>query len=202
MAKILILYYSRFGSTQQMAELIAEGAERANSETMLRTVPAISATTEATEQHIPATGAMYCSEQDLIDCDALILGSPTRFGNMAAPMKYFLDGTGSLWMQGALVDKPGAVFTSASSMHGGHETTLLTMMMPLLHHGMVIAGIPYTEPALGETETGGTPYGVSHYAGNQSDNPLSEHEILLCRALGQRVAQWATASQVIRKNQP
>lgn len=189
MSQILVLYYSRFGATRQMAELIADGVEQAGSDAVLRTVPPVSAVSEATEPNIPDTGAIYCSEQDLIDCDGLILGSPTRFGNMAAPMKYFLDSTGGIWMNGQLIDKPAGVFTSTSSMHGGQETTLITMMIPLLHQGMLIAGLPYTEEALGETTTGGTPYGVSHYAGSKSDNPLSDHEKQLCRALGNRVAR-------------
>ncbi len=197
MSKILVLYYSRFGATQQMAELIAEGAEQAGAEAVIRTVPAISTTTEATEPSIPESGALYCSEDDLANCNGLVLGSPTRFGNMAAPLKYFLDGTGGAWMSGQLVGKPAAVFTSASSMHGGHESTLLTMMMPLLHHGMLITGIPYTEPNLNETTTGGTPYGASHYAGSKSDKPLSNNEKMICKSLGSRVAQ---ISQSLAKN--
>ena len=197
MSKILVLYYSRFGATQQMAELIAEGAEQAGAEAVIRTVPAISTTTEATEPSIPESGALYCSEDDLANCNGLVLGSPTRFGNMAAPLKYFLDGTGGAWMSGQLVGKPAAVFTSASSMHGGHESTLLTMMMPLLHHGMLITGIPYTEPNLNETTTGGTPYGASHYAGSKSDKPLSNNEQMICKSLGSRVAQ---ISQSLAKN--
>ena len=197
MSKILVLYYSRFGATQQMAELIAEGAEQAGAEAVIRTVPAISTTTEATKPSIPESGALYCSEDDLANCNGLVLGSPTRFGNMAAPLKYFLDGTGGAWMSGQLVGKPAAVFTSASSMHGGHESTLLTMMMPLLHHGMLITGIPYTEPNLNETTTGGTPYGASHYAGSKSDKPLSNNEKMICKSLGSRVAQ---ISQSLAKN--
>ena len=197
MSKILVLYYSRFGATQQMAELIAEGTEQAGAEAVIRTVPAISTTTEATEPSIPESGALYCSEDDLANCNGLVLGSPTRFGNMAAPLKYFLDGTGGAWMSGQLVGKPAAVFTSASSMHGGHESTLLTMMMPLLHHGMLITGIPYTEPNLNETTTGGTPYGASHYAGSKSDKPLSNNEKMICKSLGSRVAQ---ISQSLAKN--
>jgi len=190
--KILVLYYSRFGSTAAMAELIAEGAEQSETTAILRTVPAISPNTEAQDSPIPESGALYCSQEDLENCDALILGSPTRFGSMAAPLKYFLDTTGKLWMDGKLVNKPAAVFTSCSSMHGGHESTLLSMMVPLLHHGMVIAGLPYSEPALSETTTGGTPYGASHLAGPKSDMPLSEHETTLCRALGKRIARLAT----------
>ena len=193
MSKVLVLYYSRFGATQQMAELIAEGAEMGGAEAILRTVPTVSATSEAIESSVPDTGAQYCTEQDLIECDGLVLGSPTRFGNMAAPLKYFLDGCGSIWMSGQLAGKPAAVFTSTASMHGGQESTLLTMMIPLLHQGMLITGIPYTEPALNETTTGGTPYGASHYAGSKSDNPLSEHEKQLCQALGSRVAHLSKA---------
>lgn len=192
MPKILVLYYSRFGATREMAELVSDGVENAGGEAVIRTVPAVSPVSEASESAIPDSGAIYCSEQDLIDCDGLILGSPTRFGNMAAPMKYFLDGTGSIWMSGQLIDKPAGVFTSASSMHGGQETTLITMMIPLLHQGMLISGLPYSESALSETVTGGTPYGVSHLAGSKSDNPLSEHEVQLCRALGSRIARIAS----------
>jgi len=193
MSKILVLYYSRFGATQKMAEHIADGVEQAGAEAIIRTVPAVSAATEATEPSIPENGALYCSENDLANCDGLVLGSPTRFGNMAAPLKYFLDGTGGVWMSGQLVGKPAALFTSTSSMHGGQESTLITMMMPLLHQGMLITGIPYTESSLNETTTGGTPYGASHYAGSKSDNPLSEHEKQLCRALGSRVARISKA---------
>lgn len=189
----MVLYYSRFGATRQMAELIAEGVEQAGGEALLRTVPSISAVSEATEPSVPETGAIFCTEQDLIDCDGLILGSPTRFGNMAASMKYFLDGTGNLWMSGQLEGKPAAVFTSTSSMHGGQESTLITMMLPLLHHGMLVAGLPYTEVALSETTTGGTPYGVSHLAGSKSDNPISEHEKQLCRVQGSRISDIAKA---------
>lgn len=186
--QILVLFYSQFGATRQMAELIAEGVESTGAEARLRTVPKVSANHESTGPNIPDQGAVYCMEEDLIHCDGLIMGSPTRFGNMSAALKYFLDGTGSIWMNGQLVNKPAAVFTSCSSMHGGQESTLLSMMLPLLHQGMIISGIPYTEAALNETRTGGTPYGVSHYAGAQSDNPISEHEKQLCIALGKRVA--------------
>lgn len=191
--RILILYYSRFGATAQMAELIAEGVEQAGAEAVLRTVPAVSPNNEKTEPPQPERGAIYCHEEDLLKCDGLVIGSPTRFGNMAAPMKYFLDSTGSLWMNGSLSGKPAAVFTSTASMHGGQESTLLSMMLPLLHHGMILAGLPYTEPALGETRTGGTPYGVSHLAGSHSDLPVSDHEKQLCYAMGKRMASLATA---------
>lgn len=196
MSNVLILYYSRFGATRKMAEHIAEGVEEvADCTAVLRTVPPVSATNEATEPAVPESGPAYCTLDDLKTCSGLILGSPTRFGNMAAPMKYFLDGTGGLWMQGTLVDKPAAIFTSTSSMHGGQETTLLTMMMPLLHHGMLITGIPFTQHELNATKTGGTPYGVSHWAGGKSDNPLSEDEISLCEALGNRVAGFSKKLQ-------
>ena len=190
MSNILILYYSRFGATQKMAERIAEGVEQVTGcAAVLRTVPAVSPTNEATDPAVPLSGPAYCTLDDLKACSALILGSPTRFGNMAAPMKYFLDGTGSLWMQGNLVGKPAAVFTSTSSMHGGQESTLLTMMLPLLHQGMLITGIPFTQAEINTTQTGGTPYGVSHWAGSKSDKPLSGDEVSLCAALGKRIAE-------------
>lgn len=190
---ILVLYYSRFGATFDMAQQIARGIEQQGLEARLRTVPAVSATTEATEPAIPDSGALYCSEDDLKQCAGLILGSPTRFGNMAAALKYFIDGTSSSWLGGDLIDKPAAVFTSSSSLHGGQESTLLSMMLPLLHQGMLITGLPYSEQALTRTQTGGTPYGASHVAGTESNNPLSEDEITLCKALGQRVAKIASA---------
>ena len=194
MTQILVLYYSRFGATAQMAGFIAEGVESVKGcEAILRTVPAVSPNNEATDTDQPAQGPIYCSEEDLKGCDGLILGSPTRFGNMAAPLKYFIDGTGSAWMQGSLVNKPAACFTSSSSMHGGQESTLLSMALPLLHHGMMFCGIPFTESALSETTTGGTPYGASHLAGGKSDNPISETEIVLCKALGKRIANIAHA---------
>lgn len=190
MNKILILYYSRFGATQKMAEYIAEGVEQIGKCTaVLRTVPPVSTTTEATDPAVPESGPAYCTLDDLKACAGLIMGSPTRFGNMAAPLKYFLDGTGGLWMQGTLVNKPAAVFTSTTSMHGGQESTLLSMMLPLLHHGMLISGIPYTQARLNSTTTGGTPYGASHWAGSKSDNPVSDDEIDLCIALGKRIAE-------------
>jgi len=196
MQQVLVLYYSRFGATRKMAEHIAAGVERVvGCNAVLRTVPAVSANTEATEPPVPETGPTYCTLDDLIQCSALVMGSPTRFGNMAAPLKYFLDTTGSLWMQGKLVGKPAAVFTSTSSMHGGQESTLLSMMLPLLHHGMLITGIPYTQAEINTTQTGGTPYGVSHWAGTKSDKPLSEHEIALCLALGERVARLSLQLQ-------
>jgi len=191
MDPILVLYYSRNGATREMAYKIAHGAEQASVEVKIRTVPAVSTTCEATEPDIPESGDIYVELSDLQDCCGLILGSPTRFGNMAAPMKYFLDGTSGLWLKGTLQNKPAAVFTSTSSLHGGQETTLISMMMPLLHHGMVMVGLPYSEPDLAKTSTGGTPYGASHYAGPNSDLPLSDEESRLCLALGKRVANMA-----------
>jgi len=190
--EVLVLYYSRQGSTAQMASLIARGVEEVDGvEAKIRTVPAISAVCEATESDIPDDGALYATLDDLKSCDGLVLGSPTRFGNMAAPLKYFLDGTSNLWLSGALIGKPAAVFTSTSSMHGGQETTLTSMMLPLLHHGMLLAGLPYSETALLETQTGGTPYGASHLSGTDSSRKLDAHESSLCIALGKRVATLA-----------
>ena len=191
MAYVLILYYSRYGATANMARYIARGVEAAGLEARLRTVAPVSATHEATAPPLPEEGAPYATEGDVRECAALALGSPTRFGNMAAPMKYFIDGTSALWMSGALRDKPGAVFTSTGSMHGGQESTLLSMMLPLLHHGMLITGLPYSEPDLMSTREGGTPYGPSHLAGTDSDLPVSESEQRLCQALGQRLAETA-----------
>ena len=192
MLKILILYYSRYGATAEMAKLIARGVEEIpNTQAIIRTVPSVSAVTEALEDSIPPSGPPYVTLEDLQHCDGLALGSPTRFGNMAASLKYFMDGTSGMWMSGALSGKPATVFTSTASLHGGQETTLLSMMLPLLHHGMVIMGIPYTEPALLTTQTGGTPYGVSHLAGGDSKNPISAHEKELCRAAGRRLATLA-----------
>ena len=189
---ILVLYYSRGGATEKMAQLIARGIEQEpGAEAMVRTVPAVSPVTEAVADNIPDKGAVYCSEQELRDCDGLVIGSPTRFGNMAAPMKYFIDSSGSIWANGDLVDKPFATFTSTSSMHGGQESTLLTMALPLLHQGMLYCGIPYTEPALNDTRSGGTPYGASHLAGQDGSLPISDDEAELCKALGRRVARLA-----------
>ena len=185
---ILVLYYSRHGHVKMLAEQIALGVESAGLEARLRTVPPVSTVCEATEQDIPAEGNIYCSEDDLAQCSGLLLGSPTRFGNMAAPLKYFIDGTAGLWMNGSLVDKPAGVFTSTSSLHGGQESTLLSMMLPLLHQGMVCAGVPYAEPALSNSTTGGTPYGASHVEAQS----LSEDEINICRAQGKRIAQLST----------
>lgn len=190
--EILVLYYSRYGATAEMAQLIARGIEEVPGvQAKIRTVPAVSTVCEATEDSIPNAGAPYASLDDLRDCSGLALGSPTRFGNMAAALKYFLDTTSSLWLGGELIGKPAAVFTSTSSLHGGQETTLVSMMLPLLHHGMLITGIPYSETALLHTESGGTPYGASHLAGVDSNKPLSEHEQSLCRALGKRLAETA-----------
>jgi NAD(P)H dehydrogenase (quinone) len=187
-----VLYYSRHGATFAMAQQIARGVEQiAGIEARLRTVPSVSPTNEASAPTIPDSGAIYCSEDDLKHCAGLILGSPTRFGNMAAPLKYFLDGTSSLWLNGNLINKPAAVFTSTSTLHGGQETTLLSMMLPLLHQGMVLAGIPYSEAAVSNTRTGGTPYGASHLAAGEHPNRLSEDEMVLCKALGKRIASLA-----------
>ncbi len=192
MSEILVLYYSRHGNTAAMARKIAHGVERVEGMTArLRTVPPVSPECESVAPEIPADGPPYATAEDLRACAGLALGSPTRFGNMAAPLKYFLDQTGGLWMQGALAGKPAAVFTSTASLHGGQESTLLSMMLPLLHHGMLIVGLPYTEKALLTTRTGGTPYGPSHLAGVEDRNPLSEEEKGLCLALGRRLAEIA-----------
>ena len=189
---VLVLYYSRYGATEKMAQLLARGIEQvAGMEAKVRTVPSVSANSEATEPEVPIEGAIYCSEEDLKNCSGLIIGSPTRFGNMAAALKYFLDGTGATWASGSLIDKPIATFTSTSSLHGGQETTLLTMAIPLIHHGMVFCGIPYSEAALYTTTTGGTPYGASHLAGAKGNNPISDDEAALCAALGKRVGTIA-----------
>ncbi|WP_027966841.1 NAD(P)H:quinone oxidoreductase [Halomonas halocynthiae] len=191
---VLVLYYSRHGATRAMAEQVAAGIEsRRGIQARLRTVPSVSATCDAVAPDIPDHGAIYATLDDLRDCAGLIIGSPTRFGNMAAPMKYFLDGTSELWLSGALIDKPASAFTSTSSLHGGQETTLMSMLLPLLHHGMVYAGIPYSEMALLHTTRGGTPYGASHVAGTASDQPLDENERQLCHAQGNRVAHLALA---------
>jgi NAD(P)H dehydrogenase (quinone) len=190
-AYILVLYYSRHGATAEMARQIARGVEAAGVEARLRTVAAVSTDCERSADTIPAEGAVYASLDDLKHCAGLALGSPTRFGNMAAALKYFLDGTSNLWLTGALAGKPAAVFTSTASLHGGQESTLLSMLLPLLHHGMLISGLPYSESALLKTKGGGTPYGASHYAGDDGKRPLDEHETTLCRALGERLAGLA-----------
>jgi NAD(P)H dehydrogenase (quinone) len=196
MTELLILYYSQGGAVKEMAQLIARGVESVpGAKARVRTVPKISANHEATEPDIPASGAPYASLQDLEECAGLALGSPTRFGNMAAPMKYFLDGSTSLWLKGALIGKPAAVFTSTGSMHGGNETTLLTMMIPLMHHGMLLVGLPYSELQLGTTTSGGTPYGASHIGGARDDQPITADEKKLCLALGKRLAETALKLQ-------
>ncbi len=190
--KVLIIYFSRGGNTAGMARQCARGVEEIEGvQAVLRTVPEVSAGHDAGKPPVPADGPAYASHAELADCDGLIIGSPTRFGNMAAALKYFLDGTGSEWFSGTLTGKPAAVFTSTSTIHGGQESTLLSMMLPLLHHGMLITGIPYTEGGLYATTAGGTPYGASHYAGRQSERPLDRTEKQLCRALGKRVAELA-----------
>ena len=187
---VLVLYYSRNGATAKMAHTIGQGVEQAGKiEARIRTVPAVSPDTIASEPEVPDSGAVYCSEQDLRSCAGLVLGSPTRFGNMAAALKHFLDGTGALWASGALIDKPVGCFTSSNSLHGGQETTLLTMAIPMLHHGMVYCGVPYSEAALTATTSGGTPYGASHHAGTENNNPLTEHEKQICLAQGKRLGE-------------
>lgn len=190
--EVLVLFYSRHGSTSQMANLIARGIEEVEGvEAKIRTVPAISTVCEAVADDIPEDGALYASLDDLKNCAGLILGSPTRFGNMAAPLKYFLDGSSNLWLAGSLIGKPAAVFTSSSSIHGGQETTLTSMMLPLLHHGMLLAGLPYSETTLLTTSTGGTPYGASHLAGANNSSKIDPDESQLCIALGKRIATLA-----------
>ncbi len=189
MPEILILYYSRNGAVASLARQIARGVEEVTGmSARLRTVPPVAAITQTAARQVPDDGSPYVARHDLAECAGLILGSPTRFGNMAAPLKHFIDGLGAEWASGTLVGKPAAVFTSTASMHGGQESTLLTMMLPLLHHGMLLVGIPYTEPALSSTHSGGTPYGASHVAGTQDDLPLTDDEKILARAHGRRVA--------------
>lgn len=189
---ILVLYYSRTGAVAELAQYIARGVARVNGmEARLRTVPPVSTTCEAVDKPIPDDGAPFVSLDDLRNCAGLALGSPTRFGNMAAPMKYFWDTTSAVWLAGNLVDKPACVFSSSGSMHGGQETTLMSMMLPLMHHGMVLMGLPYSEPELSTTQTGGTPYGVTHVAGAANDQPLSADEITLAKRLGERIALLA-----------
>jgi len=192
MNEILVLYYSHAGAIRELAQLIARGVESVHgAQARIRTVPRVSAVCEAVEPEVPAQGAPYAAHADLDQCIGLALGSPTRFGNMAAPLKYFLDSTGTLWHNGALAGKPAAVFTSTATLHGGQESTLLSMMLPLLHHGMLIVGLPYTEPELTATTSGGTPYGASHVSGAGDDAPVSEAERRLALALGKRLAQVA-----------
>ena len=193
MNEILVLYYSRQGSTAALARQICRGVDSvAGMRARLRTVPPVAPATERTLPPVPDEGPPYARHEDLRECSGLILGSPTRFGNMAAPLKHFLDGTSGLWLEGALADKPAAVFTSTQSMHGGQESTLLSMMLPLLHHGMVLVGLPYSEPALNTTRSGGSPYGASQVAGVSGGGALSEDESALARSLGARVAQIAS----------
>jgi NAD(P)H dehydrogenase (quinone) len=196
---VLVLYYSRHGATAAMATQVARGVESvAGITARVRTVPSISASCEAIEDVIPADGPLYCELEELGECAGLVMGSPTRFGNMAAPLKYFLDQSSGLWLSGALIDKPAAVFTSTSSLHGGQESTLLSMLLPLLHHGMVAAGLPYSEPGLMTATSGGTPYGASHWAGADNHKRLDPQEAALCRALGARVARLSLALEAAR----
>ncbi len=189
-ARILLLYYSRNGTTAALARYAARGVEGAGAEAVIRTVPSVSPTTAAVDSSVPASGPPYVTLADLEQCDGLLLGSPTRFGNMAAPLKYFIDSTSGLWLSGALVDKPAGVFTSSSSLHGGLESTLLTMSIPLIHHGMLWVGVPFTHPAVHGTRTGGGPYGASHIATDWNES-LSTDEQEIARALGERVARLA-----------
>ncbi|MGY0558151.1 MULTISPECIES: NAD(P)H:quinone oxidoreductase [unclassified Lysobacter] len=192
MAEILVLYYSRNGAVARLARQIARGiGEVPGMSARLRTVPPVSAVTQAVAPSVPEDGAPYVEPRDLEECAGLAIGSPTRFGNMAAPLKHWLDGLGGQWASGTLVGKPAAVFTSTTTMHGGQESTLLTMMVPLLHHGCLLVGIPFTEPLLSTTQTGGTPYGASHVTGTGDDRPISDEEAHLARALGKRVAMIA-----------
>ena len=189
MTDILVVYYSRHGATRELARHVARGVESvAGCTATVRTVPPVSAESERPVKPVPDAGAPYATIDDLRRCDGLLLGSPTRFGNMAAPMKHFWDSTGELWLKGTLAGKPAALFTSTASLHGGQESTLLSMMLPLLHHGMVIVGLPYTEPELMNTRSGGGPYGASHLAGAAGEHAISEHERKLCIALGRRLA--------------
>ena len=189
MADILVLYYSRYCNVAEMARYVGRGIESVKScHALIRTVPAVSTVCEAVADDISAEGPPYVTSDDLVRCDGMALGSPTRFGNMAAPLKYFLDSTGDIWLSGKLAGKPAAVFTSTSSLHGGQESTLLSMMLPLLHHGMIIMGVPYAEPALTSTQSGGTPYGASHVAGPESNNSITEDEKQICMAMGARLA--------------
>jgi NAD(P)H dehydrogenase (quinone) len=192
MIDILVLYYSHGGSVRDMAQLIARGIESVpGAQARIRTVPRVSTVCEATDAEIPESGAPYAELKDLEECAGLALGSPTRFGNMAAPLKYFLDGTSGLWVNGTLIGKPAALFTSTASMHGGQESTLISMMLPLMHHGMMILGLPYSEAELSSTTAGGTPYGASHLSGTLDDRPITDAERKLCIVLGKRLAEMA-----------
>jgi NAD(P)H dehydrogenase (quinone) len=193
--EILVLYYSRGGSVAQLARLVARGVEEGGAIARLRTVPAVAPVTQVAAPAVPDAGAPYAELRDLSECAGLVLGSPTRFGNMAAPLKHFLDGTGAEWVGGTLVGKPAACFTSTGTLHGGQESTLLTMLVPLMHHGMVLVGLPFTEAALHTTRSGGTPYGASHVAGDDDRAPITDDEKVLARALGRRVAQVARKLQ-------
>ena len=192
MTEVLVLYYSRYGATEALAREVCQGIDAVDGmAARLRTVPAVSSVAAAAEGDIPESGPPYASNADLVECAGLVMGSPTRFGNMAAPLKYFLDGTGTEWLSGAAAGKPAGLFTSTSSLHGGQESTLLTMAVPLLHHGMLLVGLPYTEAAISTTTTGGSPYGATHVSWNRKADKLSAEEKLLARALGQRVADTA-----------
>jgi NAD(P)H dehydrogenase (quinone) len=194
MSEILVLYYSRYGATAQLARQIARGVEQVDGiHARLRTVAPVSAESEAVAPPVPEEGAPYAQLDDLQECIGMAMGSPTRYGNMAAALKYFIDSTSPLWLSGALINKPATVFTSTSSLHGGQESTCLSMMLPLFHHGMTLLGVPYSEPSLMKTQSGGTPYGVTHHAGIDSDKPLSEDEINMCQAIGQRLSVHAKA---------
>jgi NAD(P)H dehydrogenase (quinone) len=191
-AEILVLFYSRKGATAELARQVCRGVESvAGARARLRTVPAVASVVEAPQPPVPAEGPPYATYDDLRECDGLVMGSPTRFGNMAAPLKFFLDGTSALWVGGALAGKPAGVFTSTQTLHGGQETTLLSMMLPLLHHGMVIVGLPYTDAALSTTRAGGSPYGASHFAGDDTQPRLTDDERALAVHLGRRVAELA-----------
>jgi NAD(P)H dehydrogenase (quinone) len=195
MTEILVLYYSRNGAVARLARQVARGVEEAGAVARLRTVPPVAPVTQAIAPAVPDEGAPYVSKTDLADCSGLLLGSPTRFGNMAAPLKHFIDGLGAEWASGTLVGKPAGVFTATSTMHGGQESTLLSMMLPLLHHGAMVLGIPFTEPVLNTTVSGGTPYGASNVSGADGQRVMSEDEKLLARALGRRVAEVALRLQ-------
>jgi NAD(P)H dehydrogenase (quinone) len=187
--EVLVLYYSRHGATEALAREVCRGIDSVkNAASRLRAVPAVSAVSEATEEAVPEDGPPYATTRDLKECAGIVMGSPTRFGNMAAPLKYFLDGTGSEWLSGTLAGKPAGLFTSTASLHGGQESTLLSMAIPLLHHGMLIVGLPYTDPLLMKTRSGGSPYGASHVSWNESPDPLSQDEVHFARSLGERVA--------------
>ena len=186
---ILVLYFSRYGSTEKLAQLIGRGVEVSGKfEARIRSVPSVSPDPRAVAPPIPESGAIFCSQEDLMYCSGLALGSPTRFGNMSASLKYFIDNTGAIWASGDLINKPFVTFTSSNSLHGGQESTLLTMAIPMLHHGMIYCGIPYSEPSINKTESGGSPYGATHFAGTENGAEISEDETNSCLALGKRLA--------------